>query len=121
MANKKRNAGSENYLERIPVRKETIKWTCDDNGIVTLMIENKGVFNKIAQVFFKKPKISYIHLEEFGSFIWQIVDGKRDILELGKMVEEHFGEKSHPLYERLAKYFTMLDNCGFVKFVESGK
>lgn len=119
MAKKIRITEKENYLERIPAKKDSISWTTDENGIVTLAIENKGVFNKFAQVFFKKPKISYIHLEEFGSFIWQLIDGEKDIIEIGKLVEEHFGEKAQPLYERLAKYFTMLDNCGFVRFVQN--
>lgn len=107
----------ENYLERIPKRPEKYAYTVEDDGIVTLQIENKGVFNKIAQKLLKKPKISYIHLDEMGSFIWPIMDGKKDITEIGKLVEEKFGEKAHPLYERLAKYFQILDSYGFVEWV----
>ena len=107
---------SENYLERIPMRNEKYNWTVKEN-IVTLEIENKGVFNKIAQKFFKKPKISYVHLDEMGSFIWPIMDGKMNITEIGKLVDTEFGEKAHPLYERLAKYFQILDSYGFVEWV----
>ena len=105
-----------NYLDKIPVRNEKIGWKADENGIITLEIENKGVFNLIAQKFFKKPKISHVHLDELGSFVWPIIDGKSDITEIGKAVEEHFGEKAHPLYERLAKYFSILSSYGFVTF-----
>ena len=38
---------SENYLERKPLRKESIGWKTEENGFVTLEIENKGVFNRI--------------------------------------------------------------------------
>ena len=48
---------SENYLERKPLRKESIGWKTEENGLVTLEIENKGVFNRIAQMLLKKPKI----------------------------------------------------------------
>ena len=106
----------ENYLERIPARKEGIEWTTDEKGIVTISVRNKGVFNFIAQKLFKKPKISYIHLEENGSFIWQTMDGSKNLIEIREKVEERFGEASHPLYERLAKYVRMLDNCGFIVF-----
>ena len=71
----------ENYLEKIPVRAE-IEWETDSDGNVTLHIENKGVMNKIAQVLFKKPKVSYIHLDEMGSFIWPLIDGEKNILEI---------------------------------------
>ena len=30
----------------------------------TLEIENKGIVNKICQKLFKKPKISYVHLDK---------------------------------------------------------
>lgn len=106
----------ENYLERVPVRRESVEWTLGDDGMVTISIHNKGFFNKIAQIFFKKPKISYVHLEENGSFIWQSLDGERDIIKIGELVRERFGEKAEPLYERLAKYIAMLVDCGFAEF-----
>lgn len=109
-----KNKVNENFLERTPKRKENIKWTADEKGIVTLEIENKGVFNRIAQKLFKKPKISYIHLDENGSFIWQLLDGEKDLTEIGIKVDERFGEAAHPLYERLAKYCQILESYGFI-------
>ena len=114
----KKNKQAENYLDRIPKRKTGIDWT-EKDGIVTLNIENKGVFNKIAQKLFKKPKISYIHLDEFGSFVWKISDGDKDITALGEHVKEKFGEKAEPLYPRLAKYFQILDSYKFIEWVDT--
>ncbi len=105
-----------NYLDKIPVRNEKIGWSKDGDGIVTLEIENTGLFNRIAQKLFKKPKVSFVHLDELGSFVWPLIDGKSDITAIGKTVDEHFGEKAHPLYERLAKYFSILNSYGFVSF-----
>ena len=105
---------SENYLERIPVRVNEINWTEDGNGIVTLEVENKGIFNKIAQILLKKPKITYIHLDETGSYVWPLIDGNTDITGLGKLVDERFGESAYPLYERLAKFFQILDSYHFI-------
>ena len=110
----KKQKQSGNFLDKKPSRKEGIEWTTDKDGIVTLEIKNKGFFNFIAQKLFKKPKISYIHIDEMGSFVWPLIDGEKDITELGKMVDEHFGEKAQPLYERLAKYFMILESYGFI-------
>lgn len=104
----------ENYLEKKPARKAEIAWKTDSSGLVTLEIENTGVFNRLAQKLLKKPKISFIHLDETGSFVWPLLDGQKNIIELGNAVDEHFGEKAHPLYERLAKYFQILDSYGFI-------
>ncbi len=102
----------ENYIEKIPSVNKKI--TVNDEGIVTLEVENKGIMNRIMQVILFKPKVSYIHLDEFGSFVVLKTDGKHSIFELGKLVEEKFGEKAHPLYERLSKFFQIMDSYGFI-------
>ena len=106
----------DNYLERIPKRNESVKWSIDENGIVTLEIENKGVINRIFQKLLKKPKTSYIHLDEMGSCVWALIDGVKCIEKIGVEAEAKFGEKAHPLYERLAKYFEILKSYGFIGF-----
>ena len=108
----------KNYLERIPVHPEGIPWKTDENGIVTLEIENKGTMNRIAQKLFRKPKVSYIHLDKTGSFVWPLIDGKKTITDLGKEVDAHFGEEAHPLYERLAQFFRILDSYKFISWIE---
>lgn len=113
---KKENKKSENYLERCPMRSEQIQWTADEKGIVTLNIENTGFFNRVAQKLFKKPKVSYIHLDKIGSFVWPLMDGEKDIAALGVLVKEHFGDEAEPLYERLAKYFQILESYSFIEW-----
>ena len=112
----KKKVNNENYLERKPIGKNGLNWSKDDEGNVTLEMENKGVANRIMQKLIKKPKISYIHLDEMGSFIWPLMDGERDILEIGRLVEEHFGEKANPLYERLSQYFKTLEKYNFIEY-----
>ncbi len=105
----------ENLLDKIPVTNPDINFKTEDNGLITLEIENKGAFNRIAQKLLKKPKVSYIHLDEMGSFIWSIIDGYSSITALGKKVKEHFGDAAEPLYERLAKYCKILESYQFIE------
>lgn len=117
MKNKKK-VPSENYLEKIPKRPEGMEWSGDEKGIVTLQVKNTGWVNRLAQKLFKKPPVSYIHLDTMGSFVWPLLDGEKSILELGELVDERFGEEAKPLYERLAKYFQILDSYHFVEWVQ---
>lgn len=107
----------QNYLERVPRHHTALVWKSDDKGLVTLEVENRGWVNRLAQKWFGRPKVSYIHLDELGSFIWPLLDGKKSILDLGPLVEERFGEAAHPLYERLARYFQILDSYHFIEWV----
>ena len=108
-----KNLSAENYLERIHLRHPSIQWSTDD-GLVTLEIENVGWANRLAQKLFHRPKISYVHLDEMGSFIWPLLSEERDIVALGKLVEERFGEAANPLYERLCKYIGILESYHFI-------
>lgn len=107
----------ENYLERIPSRPSSLEWETDDDGIVTLKIENTGWANRIAQKLFGRPRFTQIHLDKLGSFIWPLLDGEKNIVALGKLVDAEFGEEAHPLYERLARYFQILDSYHFINWV----
>lgn len=110
---------NENYLENIPCKNPKIKWTAEREGIVTLEIENKGVFNRIAQKLLKKPPVTYVHLDKTGSFVWPLINGEKTIEELAAYVDKEFGEDAHPLYERLAKFFQILESYGFIFYKEN--
>jgi len=112
---KKKDEKSANYLEFVPVHSEKYSFETDAEGNVTILKENKGWMNRIFQTFFKKPKISQIHLDEMGNFIWPLIDGERDVMALAELVKEHFGDKAEPLYERLSKYIQILESYGFVE------
>lgn len=117
MKKRKKTATVEEYKQYIPLKNPEIFWTADESGIVTLEMQNKGAMNRVFQVLFKKPKVSYIHLDENGSFVWPLIDGKKSIEEIGKEVDAHFGEKAHPLYERLCHFFSILYNYRFITYI----
>ncbi len=113
----KNNEKKENYLEKVPVRPSRFTWT-EEDGIVTFHIENRGFFKRITQILIKKPKVSHIHLDELGSFIWLQIDGERTLVEIGECLLEHFGDKAKPVYERLSKFFYMLESYKFIDWKE---
>ena len=112
MSNKKNK--STNYLDYIPQRIESYKWDQDKEGNVTIFVENKGIFNRIAQKTLKKPEVSQIHLQGIGNFVWSLIDGETSIYDLGIKVKEHYGDEAEPLYERLSEYMRMLEQYGFI-------
>lgn len=109
---------ADNFVDYIFEKNPTLEWKEDNDGNIILLQENKGFFNVIAQKFFKKPRVSQIHMEEMGSFIWPYLDGKTSVFEIGQKVSEHFGDKAEPLYERLSVYMKQLESYGFIKRVK---
>lgn len=110
----------ENYLDYIPKHNERFSWE-EKDGLVVIKVANTGFFNRIAQLIFRKPKFSHIDLDEFGSFVWIQIDGHRTVYEIGQAVKNKFGDKAEPLYERLAKFITVLRNNAYVVYVNKIK
>lgn len=108
-----KSRNKDNCLEFIPTRNKKISWSVKEN-IVILEIERKGFFDKIAQKFFKRPKKSYIRLDELSSFVWLNIDGKRNINDIAMLVREKFKEKAEPLYNRLITFFKILYDNKFI-------
>ena len=106
----------DNYLDYIPKHNSLYEFSHNQNGRIEIKVQNKGLFNRIAQLLFKRPKFSNIELDEFGSFVWKSIDGKSSIYEIGIHIKEHFGEKAEPLYERLAHFIKTLHNNEFIVY-----
>ena len=111
--NKKKD---HNYLEKVPVRNPEFSWKEDGQGIVTVDMVHKGIFDKLAQKLWVTPKVSHVKLDRFGSFVWKQMDGNRNIIDIGVLVREEFADQAEPLYERLAKFVKMLRDNRFVTF-----
>lgn len=114
----KKQTKAPNLLDLIPVQSKKHNAQIDDEGKVTIFVENKGVFNLIAQKLFHKPRFSQIHLEEFGCYIWKQIDGIKTVKEIGDLVHEKFGDKAEPLYPRISMYMKTLVNYEFIEFKE---
>ena len=107
---KKKETPQINYLDMIPSH-NIENWQTAEDGVVTLMVENSGLFNSIAQNIFKKPKYTQVHLDTMGSFLWPRMDGQKSVADLALEVKAEFGKEA----ERIAKYFQILESYHFVK------
>ncbi len=108
----------ENFLELIPKRNPALKYELDENKLVTIVVPNIGFFNKLAQLVFRRPKTSYIHLDPYASYVWRGINGKRDIAALGKYLKREYGEEAEPLYERLVKFIHILKENKYIGLVD---
>lgn len=104
-----------NLLDYIPSRDSELGWDQAENGVVTLHRENAGFYNRLAQRFFRRPPVSHIRLEPYGSFLWCKMDGKRSVGELALLLREQFGKEVEPLYPRIGQYLRIMKNNGFIR------
>ena len=69
----------------------------------------------MCQRFLKYPKTTRISLDKIGSEVWVLLDGRRNVLEIGERISQKFGGDAEPLYERLTVYIKELCNNKMVR------
>ena len=99
-----------------PVR--NCKHELNENLVTVLYKKEKLTF--IEKTFFKKQsaKPHKIDLDEIGSFIWLTIDGKKNVGEIAKIANEHFGEKIEPANERTELFINQMHKNKFVSLFE---
>ena len=108
----------KNFLDFVPVISPKNGWH-ENEGIVVIDMNHTGAFDKVAQKFFHRPSVSHIDLDQYGSFVWKSIDGKRNVEEIAQTLKGEFGEDVEPLYDRLVEYLRILYNNGFIKYDKS--
>lgn len=109
---------SQNFLDVVPIHHKSCSFHINDESLVVIDIEHKGFYNIIAQKIFKKPRFSHITLDEFGTFVYNSIDGKHTIYDISILVHAKFGEKAEPLIERLVQYIHILRNNNFIDYAK---
>ena len=111
----KRDPRIENLLDAVPFRKNGELKREGDFLIVPVYESEKG--EKIARTLRLKTT-RRIRLDDQGWTVWESMDGKRDVREIGRILRERHGEKVEPLYPRLSKFLAYLNT---LKLIEIGK
>lgn len=88
----------------------------DENRVIILEKQDHKVQRFFRKLKFKIPMYKKIELDEYSSYIFLQIDGRRTVKELGEDLELEYGEKSYPLYERLLLFLNHIDvNCNYIK------
>ena len=106
-----------NFLDFIPYYSPKITHS-DKDGIITVDMYHKGFYALIAQKMFRRPSVSHIKLDTYGSFVWKNINGQNSVGEIADIIKAEFGNKVEPLYPRLVQYMRILHNNKFICYKE---
>jgi len=107
---KKTNKVSENFLNKVPVVSGRHSFTVDNSGIVTFHVKHEGFFDKVAQKLFGRPQVTDVSLEEKGSYVFLLIDGKRTVYDIMQLTDEKFGDGGGVI-----SYMQMLGRAEFIE------
>ena len=111
---------SVNYLDLTPVRMMDHQVTLEGKADILLPRFKKGFWR---EVYSKTPKgeFIFIHLDEIGSSIWLLIDGKKKVAEICSELQVLKPEKLQPPEEterRVTDFLSLLYNEKYISFRE---
>ncbi len=115
---RKKKISNQNYMDFIVVRNPEIEYEVSEKGQVTVLLEWKGFYHKIAQRFFRRPKVSEIKMDQYGSFIWQTINDKKTVHQLSRDLQAQFPNMEKPL-PRLIKFLEIMKDHHMIEIKEA--
>ena len=102
-----------NVLEMYPT--QNVVWeTLEDQNIALLVPKFKNKFLvKYLVPKMKNPNLK-IKLDKFGTRVWQYIDGKNSVMQIGNHLKEDYGQDVEPVYERLGLFINLLAQRNFI-------
>jgi hypothetical protein len=104
----------KNLFDLIPVISEHI--TTENEGelsVITFPRFKNALMQRLFVPKNKSPMIR-VRLEEHGTAVWNLIDGKRTVKEIADALAAHFNHEENYEY-RVAMYVSQLYQQGFVK------
>lgn len=112
---------NEEVLNIIFKISDSLEYEVDKEDIVTVLEKQDHKFQRFfRKLKFRIPEYKKITLDEYGSFVFLQIDGKKTVKDIGENLEAKYGDTAHPLYERLLLFLNHIDvNCHYVEKTNS--
>ncbi|MGR3741307.1 PqqD family protein [Companilactobacillus sp. DQM5] len=97
-------------LKNIKYRKnKDINYEINDDIVSIIRQQNHPIQIFLRKLHFKIPEKSYLDLDEFGSFVFLMIDGNKSVYEIGKELSKKYEQTNDLLFERLLVYLDHLE------------
>lgn len=104
-----------NLLDVIPCRSEYITVEREGETIVLSFPRFKYTWMQRFLVPKGMSKELHVHLEEHGTVVWELIDGKQTVREIIEKLAVHFQNEAG-YKSRVSTYLYQLQKDGFIKF-----
>ena len=103
-----------NYMDQIPIHDDKHPWRVTDDGMAEVDMEHNGFYDRIAQKMFKKPPVSHIALDKYGTVVWENMNGENTIADIVRIMEDAFPGERDRMLDRVVAFTITLKHNGFI-------
>jgi hypothetical protein len=105
---------NQELLSCIPHRNSS--WKVNKENDLIILLRPKFSNRIFARYLMPRLKNPYYHvnLDTIGTKVWNTIDGKRTIKEIGQILKNDMGDAVDPVYERLSQFIISLQRYKFI-------
>jgi hypothetical protein len=94
-----------------------LEYEVSTDNIVTMLVKQDHKIQKFfRKLKFRIPEYKRTSLDEYGSWVFLLIDGVKTVKDIGENLEVKYGDKVHPLYERLLLFLNHINvNCHYIE------
>ena len=109
MFRKKPQLTREQSLSAIPIQNQAVEVSRDDTGLISISIPRREAWwvSLLAKVFFV-PEEKRVGLDEIGSYVWELCDGKNDVRSIIGQFQKKYRLNRKEAELSMLNYFKML-------------
>jgi hypothetical protein len=102
-----------------PLRNEAIEWETNDKGEALLKVPRReGRKSKLLGLWFRIPEVRKVELDEVGSFVWTLCDGKNTVESIVKQTSRQYKLNRREVEISVTTYLQMLAERNFIGFYQ---
>ena len=114
---------AKNMLGMIPSR--TCRWHISKKTNRCVIRKKRyprgsNLYQRFFMRLLKRDVFFRIYLDEYGSNIFRLIDGERDVEGIGLLVKKKFGKAVEPLYPRISAFLINMESNGLIRFKGEG-
>lgn len=96
---------------------DTVEYEVDKDKVVTVLEkQDHWIQNFMRKLKINIPTYKKITLDEYSSYVFLQINGEKTVKEIGESLDFKYGEKSHPLYERLLLFLDYIESsCKYIE------
>jgi hypothetical protein len=110
-------SNNEEVLRIIFKISDGLEYEVSADNIVTILEKQDHMVQKFfRKLKFRIPEYKKTSLDEYGSYVFLQIDGRKTVKDIGEDLEAKFGDKAHPLFERLLLFLNHIEvNCHYIE------
>jgi hypothetical protein len=105
----------KNFLEMIPAQRRPFHQS--ENGRVEVLLPRwgDGRVGRFLGTFLKSTPYR-MRLDDVGTSVWLLCNGRRSVYEIGKCLQDNFGDSIEPVYDRLGLFLKQMKRSGIIEW-----